>query len=185
MVSGGEVLVRVDVGKDINPADVQITSDGQDVTSSFHVQSDRSLLGLVSGLAIGRNRLVATAGRRFASSLDVIDHSINGPVFSGKQQLPFLCQTTSFGLAPSSPPDCSSPTVVSYEYKNTAGAFVPLADPTTIPVDAATATVNGQSVPYIVRIETGVIDRAVYQIAALFDGQAPSPFSPTRAGTAS
>ncbi len=68
--------------------------------------------------------------------------------------------------------------MVSYEYKNTSGAFVPLADPTTIPADAATATVNGQSVPYIVRIETGVIDRAVYQIAALFDGQAPSPLQP-------
>jgi Tannase-like family of unknown function (DUF6351) len=178
LVSGGEVLVQVDVGKGIIPADVQITSDGQDVTSSFHVQSDRSLLGLVTGLAIGRNRLVAFAGRRFASSLDVIDHSINGPVFSGRQQLPFLCQTTSFGLAPSSPPDCSAPTVVSYGYKNTAGAFVPLADPTTIPADAATATANGQMVPYVVRIETGVIDRAVYQVAALFDGQAPSPFQP-------
>ena len=55
---------------------------------------------------------------------------------------------------------------------------MPLADPTTIPADAATATVNGQSVPYVVRIETGVIDRAVYQTAALFDGQAPSPFQP-------
>ena len=55
---------------------------------------------------------------------------------------------------------------------------MPLADPATIPADAATATVNGQSVPYIVRVETGVIDRAVYQIAALYDGQAPSPLQP-------
>ena len=178
LVSGGEVLVRVDVGKRINPADVRITSDGQDVTSSFHVQSDGSLLGLVTGLAIGRNRVVASVGRRFASSLEVIDHSINGPVFSGRQQLPFLCQTTSFGLAASSPPDCFAPTVVSYAYKNTSGTFVPLADPTSVPADAATATVNGQLVPYIVRVETGVIDRAVYQTAALFDGHAPSPFQP-------
>ena len=104
----------------VNPADVRITSDGQDVTSSFHVQSDGSLLGLVTGLTIGRNRLVASARQTVrASSLDVIDHSINGPVFSGKQQLPYLCQTTSFGLAPSSPPDCFAPTVVSYAYKNT------------------------------------------------------------------
>jgi len=116
LVSGGEVLVRVDVPRHIDPADVQITSDGQDVTSSFQVQSDGSLLGLVTGLAIGRNRLVASVGGRFTSSLDVIDHSINGPVFSGKQQLPFVCQTTSFGLAPSSPPDCFVPTVVSYAY---------------------------------------------------------------------
>ena len=28
LVSGGEVLVRVDVGERINPADVRITSDG-------------------------------------------------------------------------------------------------------------------------------------------------------------
>jgi hypothetical protein len=178
LVSGDEVLVRVDVPNHINPADVQVTSDGQDVTSSFRVQTDGSLLGLVTGLTIGRNRLVASAQGKFASSLDVIDHSINGPVFSGKQQLPYVCQTTSFGLAPSSPPDCFAPTVVSYAYKNTVGKFVPLADPTTIPADASTATVNGLSVPYIVRIETGVIDRAVYQIAALFDGQAPSPLRP-------
>jgi hypothetical protein len=178
VISGAEALVRVNGGRDVNPADVRVTSNGRDVTSSFHVQSDGSLLGLVTGLAIGRDRLVASAGRWSASSLNVIDHSINGPVFSGKQQLPFLCQTTAFGLAASSPPDCFAPTVVSYVYKNTAGAFVPLADPTTTPADAATATVNGQSVPYVVRIETGVIDRAVYQTAALYDGQAPSPFRP-------
>jgi hypothetical protein len=178
LVSGGEVLVRVDVRKHINPADVQITSDGQDVTSSFQVQSDGSLLGLVTGLTTGPNRLVAAADGKFASSLDVIDHSVNGPVFSGKQQLPYLCQTTSFGLAPANPPDCFAPTMVSYRYKKTSGAFAPLADPTTLPADVAMATVNGQSVPYIVRIETGVIDRAVYQIAALFDGQAPSPLRP-------
>jgi len=177
LVSGGEVLVRVDVPDHTNPADVQITSDGQNVTSGFQVQADGSLLGLVTGLQIGRNRLVASARGQFAS-LDVIDHSINGPVFSGKQQLPYVCETTSFGLAPASPPDCYAPTVVSYVYKNTSGAFVPLASPASVPADMATATVDGRSVPYIVRVETGVIDRAVYQIAALYDGQAPSPLRP-------
>src|SRR5581483_203604 len=75
LVSGGEVLVKVDVGRHTDPADVRIVSDGQDVTSSFHVQSDGDLLGLVTNLAIGRNRIVAFAGRRFGSSLEVIDHS--------------------------------------------------------------------------------------------------------------
>src|SRR5215469_18163522 len=151
LVSGGEVLVRVDVPRHINAADVEITSDGQDVTSSFQAQPDGSLLGLITGLNIGRNRLVASVHGQFASSLNVIDHSVNGPVFSGKQQLPYVCQTTSFGLGPSSPPDCFAPTMVSYVYKNTSGAFVPLTDPTTVPADAATATVNGRNVPYIVR----------------------------------
>ncbi|MGH3301082.1 MAG: DUF6351 family protein [Streptosporangiaceae bacterium] len=177
LVSGGEVLVRVDVPRHINAADVQITSDGQDVTSAFQAQSDGTLLGLVTGLKIGHNRLVASAHRQ-STSLDVIDHSINGPVFSGKQQLPYVCQTTTFGLAASTSPDCFASPAVSYAYKNTSGSFVPLADPETTPADAATATVNGRTVPYIVRIETGVIDRAVYQIAALYDGRAPSPLRP-------
>ncbi|HEY1508577.1 MAG TPA: DUF6351 family protein, partial [Solirubrobacteraceae bacterium] len=42
LVSGGEVLVRASVGRHANPADVRITSDGRDVTSSFHAQSDQS-----------------------------------------------------------------------------------------------------------------------------------------------
>ena len=83
LVSGGEVLVRVDVPDHTNPADVQVTSDGRNVTSGFQVQSDGSLLGLITGLRIGRNRLVAAAHGQFAS-LDVTDHSINGPVFSGR-----------------------------------------------------------------------------------------------------
>ena len=37
---------------------------------------------------------------------------------------------------------------------------------------------NGKTVPFIVRVETGTIDRAVYQTAALYDGQSPSPLRP-------
>ena len=49
-------------------------------------------------------------------------------------------------------------------------------DPNHPPSDVATTTTdNGHSVPYIVRVERGTIDRAVYEIAALFDGRAPDP----------
>src|SRR5580698_767685 len=177
LVSGGEVLVRVDVPQHTSPASVQVIADGHDVTASFQEQSDGSLLGLVTGLQIGRNRLIAVSRGQFAS-LDVIDHSINGPVFSGKQQLPFFCETTAFGLAAAQMPDCAAPTQVSFEYMNTSGDFEALADPTVMPADLAMTTVNGRSVPYIVRVETGTIDRAVYQTAALYDGQAPSPLRP-------
>jgi hypothetical protein len=177
LVSGGEVLVRVDVPRHTSPASVRVSADGHDVTANFQEQSDGSLLGLVTGLQIGRNRLFATARGQFAS-LNVTDHSINGPVFSGKQQLPFFCQTTAFGLAAAQMPDCAAPTQVSFEYMSTSGAFKPLADPTVTPADLAMATVNGRSVPYIVRLETGTIDRAVYQTAALYDGQAPTPLRP-------
>jgi hypothetical protein len=177
LVSGGDVLIRVRVPAGVQASDVRVTADGSDVTPSFQVQPDGSLLGLVTGLQPGPHRLTATAHRRFAE-LTVTDHPVTGPVFSGRQQLPFFCQTTSFGLAASVQPDCSAPAQVSYAYFTTAGAFRPLADPSSRPADLATATVNGTAVPYIVRVETGTIDRAVYQTAALYDGQNPSPLRP-------
>ena len=54
-----------------------------------------------------------------------------------------------------------------------------LADPAVKPADLAqTTTLDGRTVDYIVRIEKGVIDRGVYEIAALYDPAAPpSPFT--------
>jgi hypothetical protein len=177
LVSGGQVLVRVDVPARVSAGSVHITADGRDITGRFEPQPGGSLLGLVTGLRPGRNRLTASTHGQFAS-LRVTDHPITGPVFSGRQQLPYYCQTTSFGLAASLQPDCSAPTQISYDYYTTAGAFEPLADPSSRPADLATATVGGQTVPYIVRVETGTIDRAVYQTAALYDGSDPSPLHP-------
>ncbi|HEX4703688.1 MAG TPA: DUF6351 family protein [Pseudonocardiaceae bacterium] len=179
LVSGGQVLVRVTVPDGLRTDRVRITENGHDVTSAFRSASDGSLLGLVTGLRAGGNELTANVGDHGPTAeLRVRNHPITGPVFSGPQQVPFFCQTTAFGLAPAVQPLCSAPTVVGFAYKNTAGNFVPLADPTSRPADLATATVHGRSVPYILRVETGTIDRAVYQIAALYDGSAPSPLVP-------
>ena len=54
-----------------------------------------------------------------------------------------------------------------------------LADPTVRPADLAqTTTLDGRTVDYIVRLERGTIDRAVYEIATLYDPAAPpSPFT--------
>jgi Tannase-like family of unknown function (DUF6351) len=177
LVSGGEVLVRVEVPPGVAASQVRVFDDFKNVTSDFEAQADGSLLGLVTGLKTGPSVLVAFADRQVAV-LPVVDHPITGPVFSGRQQLPFFCQTTVFGLKPASMPDCSAPTVVSYQYFSTSGVFKPLANPAKRPADLATATVNGHTVPYIVRVETGTIDRAVYQTAALYDGSAPSPLRP-------
>jgi hypothetical protein len=180
LVSGGQLLVGVTLPKDTRQNRVRITDNGHDVSSVFHAQSDGSLLGLVTGLREGSNTLEARIDSRGPGSgqrsdLRVVNHPISGPVFSGPQQVPFFCETQAFGLAAAVQPLCSAPTVVSFQYKNTAGAFVALADPASRPADLATATVNGRSVPYVVRVETGTIDRAVYQIAALYDGINPSP----------
>ncbi|WIX90441.1 DUF6351 family protein [Amycolatopsis sp. DG1A-15b] len=178
LVSGGQVLVRVVVPPRAGRVDV--SANGHDVTSSFHAQPDGSLLGLVSGLRDGVNDLSArTSGRGpdRRAHLRVTNHPITGPVFSGAQQLPFYCETQAFGLPAASQPFCGAPTQVSYQYRTTAGTFAPLADPASRPADLATATVGGHAVPYVVRVERGTIDRAVYEMAALYDG-APSPVSP-------
>jgi hypothetical protein len=177
LVSGGDVLVRIgSPGKGA----VHVSENGRDVSSGFARQPDGTLLGLVTGLRLGRNDISARAGGQVAT-LTVVDHDRSGPVFSGPRQLPFFCETTAFGLAQAEQPQCSTPTVVTYQYRTTAGAFAPLADPAARPADLATAKVNGRTLPYIVRLETGTIDRAVYQIAALYGGEAPSPLRPDAA----
>jgi hypothetical protein len=146
------------------------------VTDAFTEQPDGTLLGLVTGLREGHTAITAHVRHGFGFAVQIVkNHPLTGPVFSGPQQVPFFCETTAFGLAPASQPTCEAPTVVSYLYRSTANRFVPLADPTVVPADAAQATVDGRSVPYIVRLERGTIDRAVYEIAALYDGQNPSP----------
>ncbi|TDD63256.1 hypothetical protein E1263_01105 [Kribbella antibiotica] len=162
-VSGGDVLVKVS-----RSATVKL--NGRDITAEFAAQPDQSLLGLVTGLRTGAN--VLTAGE---TSLRVTSYPLSGPIFSGPQQVPFYCETTAFGLAPAAQPLCEAPTKVTYRYRTTAGAFVVLPDPAVRPADLATTVLDGRTVPYIVRVETGTIDRAVYQFAALYDGTDPTP----------
>lgn len=172
-VSGGDVLLRV-----ANGDRVRVRANGKDVTASFTPQPNGSFLGVVRGLREGANTIIASAAKGRQTTLRVVNHPRSGPVFPGRQQRPFYCQTEVFGLAPAQQPRCEAPTAVRYVYRSTAGQYKPLADPATRPADLASASVEGRTVPYVVRVETGVIDRAVYQLAALYDGVDPSPVKP-------
>jgi uncharacterized tannase-like protein DUF6351 len=182
LVSGGDLLLRVTVPDGVRLDQVRVTRNGADITSAFAGQTNGTLLGLVTGLREGTNLIAARAGGSGedteGAELRVTNHPITGPVFSGRQQLPFFCETQAFGLQPAVQPFCSAPTQVTYLYKTTGGAFNLLTDPTSRPADLAHTTVNGHSVPYIIRLEQGTIDRAVYQMAVLFDGNNPSPLHP-------
>src|SRR5277367_5059252 len=72
LVSGGEALIRVRVPARVQPSAVRVTANRVNVTSSFAAQPDGSLLGLVTGLNPGRNRLVAVGGGQ-AAELTVTD----------------------------------------------------------------------------------------------------------------
>ena len=98
-VSGGDALVRVDVPRTVPLQQVTVTRNGEDVTTAFAPAPDgRALQGLVEGLQLGSNELVARssgagAGRPDPARLEVRNHPIEGPIFSGQHQQPFVCTT--------------------------------------------------------------------------------------------
>ncbi|WP_208092286.1 DUF6351 family protein [Blastococcus xanthinilyticus] len=177
MVSGGDVLVRVDLPRRLPAADVTVRLNGDDVTEVFRPAADgRSLLGLVTGLADGENALVAEGGRAGTADVTVVNHAVGGPIFSGPQQMPFACTTHEWGLVPADGGPCSAATEVAYQYRTDYGAFQPLPPGDTRPDDLVeTTTSTGERVPYIVRVETGTINRAVYELAVLDDPATAGP----------
>jgi len=197
-VSGGDVLVRIEVPREVSFNAVTVLLNGQDVTSAFQPDpSGNGLLGLVEGLRLGDNTLVAEVtrrgkGRHHRAELTLTNYPITGPVFSGPHEEPFYCQTHQFRVYPGGPfltaapitDPCSVPTRVDYVYRSTGGSFkaLPAGPP---PTDLArTTTSQGKSVPYMVRIETGTINRAIYQTALLHNPAAeppPTPFAPPAA----
>jgi hypothetical protein len=181
-VTGGDALVEVTVPRGGAPRHLRLFANGADVTGVLTEVEPRRFLGVVGGLAMGENLLVASTsgpgGSTIVPRIDtqvVVNHPASGPVFSGPQQQPFYCETEAAGLGPASDAACSAPTRVVYAYRTTGGAFQALADPASRPADLATVTVAGEELPYIVRVERGVIDRGLYEIAALYDGADPSP----------
>jgi hypothetical protein len=181
--------------------------NGKDVTAPLHrVAAAHTVIGLVSGLKIGDNTLEVFSGASRAKAAETLmlkNHPISGPVFSGPQEQPFLCQTLDFRLPDGKPlgapldASCSVNTVVTYVYKSTTAAsapatgrggtpgLTPLPSMTTLPADVAmTTTSTGQKVPYVVRVETGTVNRSIYQFAVLHDPTReppPTPMAPSKA----
>ena len=183
-VTGGSALVAVSTNGGLSN---HVLVNGTDVSATFAPDPNDStrVVGVVTGLKVGDNTLFADAGGD-ATTVTLTNYPIAGPVFSGPHQTPFICQTNLFALpdgttlgAPTDA-DCSAVTKINYVYLKTGGvALVPLADPTTVPADAAsTTTTAGVTMPFIVRVETSTIDRGIYQSAVLFDptkDKAPTP----------
>jgi hypothetical protein len=183
-VSGGDVLAQITTD---SGGTVPVTLNGVDVTSMFRVGTvPNTLVGLVTGLNLGQN-ILAAGGRTLA----ITNYSIKGPIISGPYVEPFICQTQDFRLPDGTTLgiptdfDCSAPTKVIYLYMPIGGtALIPLPNPTSLPSNVAmTTSLNGATVPFVVRLETGTMDRGIYQNALLFDPTSdppPTPFTPPR-----
>jgi uncharacterized tannase-like protein DUF6351 len=163
VISAGEALVEVKIPAGVDISRVRVYDDGRDVTSAFAVRPTGRFEGLVTGLALGRNVLTAKAPGARDASVTVTNHPNGGPVFSGPQVQPWVCQ------ASATDSQCNQPASYEYSYKSTSGAFADY-DPASPPSDVATTvTDQGETVPYIVRVETGYQDRDQYRIAVLYD----------------
>ena len=174
LVNGGSALVA------ISPATaarrLRVTVDGRDVTTQFAVRADGQFVGLVTGLREGANILRATLPGRADVRLTLVNHPIGGPLFSGPQVQPWTCQPTAVDK------QCDQPPSYSYLYMSTNPAKSGLQpyDPNNPPSDVAnTTSEQGVTVPFIVRVETGYMDRDQYQIATLFQPGRPwTTFNP-------
>jgi hypothetical protein len=168
LISGGDVLVAIDLPSGVKASAVTVRLRGRDVTSKFALRPNGRFEALLTGLRLGRNTLTASAPGRPAASLTIVNHANGGPVFSGPQIKPWVCQNGSKG------PKCAKPATFKYQYMPTTGGGFQPYDPKNPPSDvAATTTQTGATVPFIIRVETGYQDRDQYQIATLFQPGKP------------
>jgi len=175
---------------------------------SHPTKKKRELLGLLEGLLLGENTLVVKAngrGRgRPSATLNLTNYPIWGPIISGDHETPFICQTEDFVIGHGTiqgyragdlgmPIDeyCSVPRRADYIYKCEPAESCddPATDATEIfktwpgyyPDDLAwTTTKTGKRVPFIARVETGTINRSIYQTIILdnpLDKIEPTPWT--------
>ncbi|MGE0159477.1 MAG: DUF6351 family protein [Gemmatimonadales bacterium] len=194
-VSGGQTLVMLEAPLGLDLSGVSVTVGGAPAARVEPAPPDRlgrernAVLALVEQLAVGDNEVVAALNGEQVASITVTNWPIEGPIFSGEHLEPYLCLAD---LAPSANgrpsvfpigngevldgrdfgPSCSMQTRVDHVYlsDDEGSEWKPLSSLAALPDDAAeTTTADGRLVPFVVRLETGTINRAIYQTAVLVD----------------
>ncbi len=187
LISGADVLVEVSLGASFNAAQLTVSLDGRDVSDQFRQTSSQTLQALLTGLPLGDSELLAEVdGAELGESITLTNYPQSGPIISGPQEQPFYCQTEQFEmvagglLGPALDADCSIATRVDYVYwsdQDVSFKALPTDAGVNLPEDMGLITVMGQAdLPYIVRVETGTVNRAIYEIAMLHNPQDGSRF---------
>jgi hypothetical protein len=197
LVSGGQALTVIAVPRGTPPRRVRVNLNGTNVSDEFALRANGAIEGLLTGLRLGAN-VVSVSAHGKSVGIAITDHPIGGPILAGPQIKPWVCQTTARDA------QCDQPASYSYYYVpiGTAGApsailptvgpvnsdgtvgggqFLPYdpADPPPAAAIATTTTQNGTTVPYIVRVQTGYLDRDQYAYAMLYDPRTDwTPWSP-------
>jgi hypothetical protein len=190
LVSGGDVLTQILLPHGARVGRLHVRLNGRDISHRFAMRRHHKVEGLVRGLRLGRNTVIASVhGQR--ARLIVTNHPIGGPTFSGPQIKPWKCEPGATDAK------CDRKVVTRFFYApaGTAGIGVGVTGvasaslfqtyhPTNPPPRAAIATartVTGVKVPFIVREDTGYIDRDQFSIGTLWQpGKKWRPWAPQR-----
>ncbi|MEP7211304.1 MAG: DUF6351 family protein [Alphaproteobacteria bacterium] len=179
-VTGGDALVEIKASDGARASDLRLLLDGRDLAQPLKLdQPSNTLRGLVTGLHDGSNFLQVTGPTGATVSQSLVNYPITGGALAGPLMTPYECKTKESGLGDPTDANCSAPTRYDWFYKPAGGgAYKPYDPKGPKPSDVATAkTIEGKSVPFIVRVESGVIDRSIYRIAVL-DDPSTEGFSP-------
>lgn len=179
-VTGGDVLVEVEAANAALEPRFEAAGVPLAATRQDHGQGTRGRRFLVGGLPLGDVRLRVVVGSE-STQVALRNHPVTGPILSGPRLTPYECRTVDNGLGAPLDAHCSARPRVDWYYRSTRGGFRLWPDPSgTRPDDIAAAVLrDGRSVPFVVRIESGTINRGVYRIAVLGDPDAPATSEPT------
>ena len=179
-ISGGDTLLEITAPVGVSLDKVRVSLNGKDVTAQVPVFNSpaRVLRGLVTGLTTdpasttgSSNSLVVSNADNTAQHTDtvLVNYPLAGPILSGPHISPYECRTVENGLGSPLDADCTAATQVLWYYRTSANTFKALTDPTgPRPGDLVNTTTNdGTTVPYIVRVESGTVNRGVYRLAVL------------------
>jgi hypothetical protein len=217
LISGGSALVELKTPGFVFPATLKVDRDGTDITAAFTQNASGRIIGLVTGLKNGANKISATTtdGSWVGAQLVITNHPIGGPVLLASQTTPWVCATpvpiaavgntpgtnasglstnaidaqcniatefklwyrtlTPAGSCSTGLPDPSPTIAVPNPPTPATSCFQPYVPGTTPAASVApTTTTAGVTVPYIVRVERGTLNRGIYDIAVLFDPTKPA-----------
>ncbi len=176
LISGGEALTSVSLPSRVKPSSVTVTLNGNNVSSEFALRANGNYEGLVTGLTLGSNVLEAQAPGT-SDRVTIFNHPIGGPALAGPQVEPWRCENSD-----ATDSQCDAPPTYTYEYKSAVTGKLETYEPGDPPNPAlveSTTTETGQTVPFIVRTETGYEDRDQYKIAVLYQPGMPwEPWAP-------
>ncbi len=176
LVTGGQALTEITLPSGAKPATVNVFLNGRKVTSQFALRDNGLYEGLLTGLKLGSNTLTATLPGGRGARITITNHPIGGPVFSGPQPEPWVCEKGAVDAK------CDKAPSYGWLYLPKGQTKLASYDPSDPPAAskiATTTTTTGVTVPFIVRQEIAYEDRDTVLVQTLYQQNKPwTPWDP-------